>query len=183
MNHLNRSCNPSASFRRCCAPADPFPFTPWNLQSQLLRDVMHAPMPHQHALASQKRSKAPVSEATPLGGELRDPFSQAVVQFRLALITIRRSRLAHQPPGSAFAGSVRLPQVCNRRSLLLRAHHFFPTRSFSIVISSACSATIRFSFAFSSSNCFKRFASLTSHPTVLAAPGIKRRRTDRVLSA
>src|SRR5579859_487080 len=142
----------------------PFSFPPRHLQPQLLRDPMHSAVPHGDAFALQQCCQTPIAKAGTLCCQLRNALGQGILRLRFRFVPLCGSRLSYQPAGAAFAGPMRLPHMRNRRSLVLRAYHFFPTRSFNIVMSNACSATMRFSFEFSSSSCFRRLASLTSIP-------------------
>ena len=112
---------------------------------------------------------ASVAETLPLPRDRANARAQSFPPLVLPLpVALRGAPQPYQPAGAAFARPMLLPQLGDRRSLGLRLYHFFPTRSFSITKSIAWSATIRFSFRFSSSNCFSRCASLTSSPPYFA---------------
>src|SRR5690606_23248682 len=73
-------------------------------------------------------------------------------------------------------------QMCNGGALGGGPYHFFASSSRSAAASSICSASSLFSFAFSSSSAFSRFASNTSRAAVLGLPIVQRRLGDPVLA-
>jgi len=70
-----------------------------------------------------------------------------------------------RPP---FAHLVNTHEMSHSLSPGSGRHHFFPRRSFNATLSSIASASMRFSFVFSSSSAFRRLASETSMPPNLA---------------
>ena len=127
------------------------PFFPAN-QPNALR--IHPP-----TFPPQQRGKPPVSKPLALQCQLLQPGTERFPPFIPALpVPMCRPLNSHQPAGSAFRCGVLLPQELHRCSHGLRLYHFFETRSFNITRSSTWSATIRFSFRFSSSRCFSRWA-------------------------
>ena len=137
------------------------PFFPAN-QPNALR--IHPP-----TFPPQQRGKPPVSKPLALQCQLLQPGTERFPPFIPALpVPMCRPLDSDQPAGTAFRCGVLLPQELHRCSHGLRLYHFFETRSFNITRSSTWSATIRFSFRFSSSRCFSRWASLTSSPPYLA---------------
>jgi hypothetical protein len=98
---------------------------------------MHATMPYRDAFAPEQESQTTIAKTRTRRCQFRDAFPQAIVRLQLCRVTLCRSWLIDQPAGSAFAGAMHLPHLRNRRSLGLRAYHFFPTKSFNIVMSSA----------------------------------------------
>jgi hypothetical protein len=85
----------------------------------------------------------------------------------LALALANRGSRRHQySTGPAFAHGVAGPNLAYQNALLVGLQNFFESTSFSIFLSRLRSATNCFSFRFSSSSCFIRYA---SPPTAVGA--------------
>jgi hypothetical protein len=97
--------------------------------------------------------------------------------------SFRASGKPDQPASAAFTQPMRLDRRVRRSPFALRRYEFFESKSFSITLSTVRSATIRFSFAFSSSTRFSRRASLTSSPAVFRLSLVKGRFGDPLLPA
>lgn len=139
--------------------------------------ALKAPQPldplavHDPPLLAQERPDPPVPIAWMAFGELVDPSDEPQLELAgLNLISLRGAVLTDQLARPALRDREAVQQMRHRRPSPGRAHHFERCRSFSIEISSACSATIFFSRPFSCSRAFSRCASSSFNAPVLDPP-------------
>src|SRR5579884_392473 len=115
---------------------------------------------HPPALLAQQRPHPPIAPARMLGRELVHPRHQPqLVLHRHPLVALGRAMLTHNPASPTLRHPPPPHQKADSRPATRRAHQFPRCRSFSIEMSSACSATIFFSRLFSCSSAFSRCAS------------------------
>src|SRR5207248_9890067 len=111
----------------------------------------------------------PIAKPHPPGRQLFQSRSQFAVPFRFARsITMRCSSQSHQPAGVPLAHLVLDFHIAHDCPKSRRRYQFFESTSFNARLSSVSSATTCFSFWFSSSSCFSRFASPLSIPPYFA---------------
>src|SRR6185295_7808235 len=123
---------------------------------------------HRPALPTKQHLDAPIAVAALLRGELGNAASQLQRGRAPAPIAVQRTRNPHQPASARHAQRALGGENAHRLALSLRAYHFRPTRSFSAEMSSAWSATMRLSLAFSASSSRSRRSSATVMPAYLA---------------
>src|SRR5205814_5095544 len=102
---------------------------------------------------------------SPLPGQGAQSRPQFFFLLRaLPLIPAARPRHAHEPTGSPFTQSMRLPNHAHHLAPVRGRQNFFATTVFKAWLSSVRSATTCFTRRFSSSSCRSRRASLISKP-------------------
>src|SRR5271168_258676 len=122
-------------------------------------DALHPILAYLPASTLQQRRNSPVSVAPVFTGQCHDRFRQRIfVDPRDRGIALCPSPLPQQPAGMSLAHFVFFARMLHRTTPLLRAQKFPEATSFRIRFSRDSSATKRFSFAFSRSNSFSRFA-------------------------
>src|SRR5208337_1765491 len=110
-----------------------------------------------------------ISEPHTLASQFFQSCSQRGVLLCLArLIAVRRSSHSQQPAGVPFAHLIPDLDIAHGCPKSRRRYQFFESTSFNARLSSVSSATTCFSFRFSSSSCFSRFASPLSIPPYFA---------------
>src|SRR5690606_10054460 len=112
--------------------------------------------------------QAPVTEAPMLSGGLVQRLAQFGIVRPAVPIPHGRTVSSDQGTRPPLAHLVALFEMSDGLAPGGGRHHFFVSRSFSAELSSIASARSRFSFAFSSSSAFSRFASEGSMPPNLA---------------
>jgi hypothetical protein len=150
-------------------PQGPFaPASTTHLQSFLAIEPAQLFVVHDDAFAREQDMQPPIAEPSANGGQFAQPCpdrrvvrSGTAVADRSAIGSERRTR----PP---LADLIRETKVSDGLSPGGGRHHFFEAISFNIALSSIASAKSLFSFAFSSSNDFRRLAADTSSPPYLA---------------
>jgi hypothetical protein len=120
------------------------------------------------ALGAQQDVQASIAEPAMLSRQLFQAASEILVWRPRGAIAKGLSIGLDQATRPALAHLVGSRETSDSFALGGGRHHFFDSRSFSAAASSIASAISRFSFAFSSSNCFSRLASETSSPPNLA---------------
>ena len=111
------------------------------------------------SLAPQQQQQTPVSPASPALGLGPQGRCQWRIRAILRSIVIRAA-MESKKPTDATAADLKHPlEVIHGSSLRCGRYQFLELTSLSIWISSAWSATIRFSRRFSSSACLRRLAS------------------------
>src|SRR5690606_20365447 len=152
----------------CPTAACPFAATPAAPgQTFFPVDAVDLLFVHDHAFALQHDAHTPIPEATPLLGDL----VHLLTDFRVIgrPLTPHSLRIdTDQDAGPALRDRMTLHRPQNRVPPRHRCRQGFPNRSFRTTLSNIASASRRFSFAFSSSSCFSRFASDRSIPPYLA---------------
>src|SRR5271157_5004024 len=129
------------------------------LQPFATPDALYPIFAHLPAITLQQRRNSPISVATVFTGQGNDCFSQRLfVDPRDRGIALCPSPLPQQPAGMSLAHFVLFARMLHRTTPPLRAQKFPEATSFRICFSKDSSATKRFSFAFSRSRSFIRFA-------------------------
>src|SRR5690606_4027738 len=124
--------------------------------------------PRPLAFPPQQDEQPPIAEAPAHIGEVAQPVAQRAVIRAARAVADHRAVGADDttgPPLRQVHGGL---QVRNGGALGGGPYHFFARSSRSAAVSSICSASSFFSFAFSSSSAFSRFASDKSRPPYLA---------------
>jgi hypothetical protein len=122
-------------------------------------DALHPIFAYVPASTLQQRRNSPVAVATVFTGQCNDRFGQRFfVDPRDRGIALCPSPLPQQPAGMSLAYFVFFARMLYRTTPPLRAQKFPEATSFRICFSRDNSATKRFSFAFSRSSSFIRFA-------------------------
>ncbi len=121
-------------------------------------DALHPIPAHLPASTLQQRRNSPVAVATVFTGQRNDRFGQFLFVDPLDRgIALCPSPLPQQPAGMSLTDFVLFARTLHRTTPPLRAQKFPEATSFRICFSDS-SATKRFSFAFSRSSSFIRFA-------------------------
>jgi hypothetical protein len=122
-------------------------------------DALHSIFAYLPAIALQQRRNSPVSVATVFTSLGNDRFRQRIfVNPRDRGVALCPSPLPQQPAGMPLAYFILFARMLHRTTPPLRAQKFPEATSFRICFSRDSSATKRFSFAFSRSSSFIRFA-------------------------
>src|SRR6185312_12094101 len=155
-----RRCSQRHPRRRCESPTTAYA----HREPFVAIDAIHALVIDLDALPAQKHVQASIAETRSLGCEPPQTCDELRRWRPFRFVTVRCPRhteRATRPPLAHAECDFQIRDLTpSRRGL----HHFFASTAFSAWLSSACSATIFFSRAFSSSSCRRRFASLTSIP-------------------
>lgn len=150
-------------------PADPPSLSNPHRQTFLAVQPVHALVGGRHPFAHQHRRQPAIAEPHAPGRQLFQAGSQFAVPLRFSRpIAMRRSSQSHQPAGVPLAHLVLHLDVAHDCPKSARRYQFFERTSFNARLSSVSSATTCFSFRFSSSSCFSRFASPLSIPPYFA---------------
>ena len=123
---------------------------------------------HGEALPPQEHMKPLITEPLPLGSQFQEPPAQLNPVLSPGLIPIAAPLHPDHPAGPPFAHLKLGPKATHGLPTLRGPQNFFPSRYLRPWLSSESSPTSCFSFRFSSSSPFSRFASATSIPPNLA---------------
>jgi hypothetical protein len=107
-------------------------------------------------------------------GELVHPFDELLLEFGgNRLVALGRAVLVADETGPALRYAVASDEIGDRILPARRAHHFSRSRSFSIEMSSACSATIFLRRAFSCSRAFRALGLVLLQRSILETPAVE----------
>lgn len=112
---------------------------------------MHPTIARTPRLAAQQRGDPSITESRPLPRYLAHALGQRLLVITgLGFITLTASRLVDHLARPSLGDRELALQLADRRTLPGRAYQFPSATYLSILMSNACSATISFSFLFSS---------------------------------
>ena len=143
-------------------PLAPAPSTRprWQPKPLVAPQALHPLAVTQPALAAEQSVDTPIAVTGMTPGEQPQPLpQQQLVRDLPPTVTLRGAMLPRRLAGSALRDPETTLQVHDRPAPPLRGQKFPRDTSRNMSISSACSPTIRFSRAFSFSNCFNRTTS------------------------
>ncbi|MFK8036230.1 MAG: hypothetical protein AB8B94_19010 [Hyphomicrobiales bacterium] len=129
------------------------------LAAFLLEKAVHPFLVHEDALTLQHHENTPVAKTTPLCSDLVHRFAQMRIIRANALIADTRAINLMHVTRPSLAHSVLLVQVNHCLSSSGGRYRFFEFTTFSIALSSICSASNFFNLAFSSSSALSLRAS------------------------
>ena len=122
----------------------------------------------------QQQQQAAVPPASSVPGLDPKGRCQWRIQAILRAIVIRAAMESKKPTDATAADLKRFQEVIHGSSLRCGRYQFLELTSLSIWISSAWSATIRFSRRFSSSACFQAFGVANVHAAEFGFPAVER---------
>ena len=112
---------------------------------------MHPTIARTPRLATQQRGDPSIAESRPLPSYLAHPLGQRfLIVTRFRFVTLTAPRLVDHLARPSLGDHELDLQLADHRTLPGRAYQFPSATYFSILMSSACSATISLSFLFSS---------------------------------
>ena len=154
------SLRPQPKARPVVQPQPPSgPLFLWYFQPLASPDALHPILTHLPASTLQQRCNPPVAIAPIFTGQRNHRFGQRIFVDPLDRgVALCPSPLPQQPTGMPLTYFVLLSRMLHRTTSPLRAQKFPEATSFRICFSRDSSATKRFSFAFSRSSSFIRFA-------------------------